>query len=96
MRRDDVIKLLQSHQEELKKYGVRSLALFGSVVRDEARPDSDVDVMVVLEDGATLFDYGGLVSHLEDLLGTDVDVVEEQAVIGEIRANIRRDAVNVF
>jgi predicted nucleotidyltransferase len=46
MRRDEALAILTAHQEELKEYGVKSLAIFGSVARDEARPDSDVDLLV--------------------------------------------------
>ena len=56
MRRADVIARISARREELtKQFGVRSLALFGSVARDEARPDSDVDVLVEFE-GPTTFD----------------------------------------
>ncbi|MBI2172139.1 MAG: nucleotidyltransferase family protein [Chloroflexi bacterium] len=96
MRRDDVIKLLQSHQEELKGFGVRSLALFGSLVRDEARPDSDVDLLVEFEVGVTLFDYSRLNRYLEELLGAKVDLVVRRAVIKELQERIYKEALNVL
>jgi predicted nucleotidyltransferase len=46
MHRDDVISLLTSHRDEIQAFGVKSLALFGSVSRDQATPDSDVDLLV--------------------------------------------------
>ena len=46
MRRDDVIRLLHEHKAEIDAFGVKSLSLFGSVARDEAGPESDVDVLV--------------------------------------------------
>ena len=56
MRRADAIALISARREEItRQFGVRSLALFGSVARDEARPDSDVDVLVEFE-GPTTFD----------------------------------------
>ncbi len=96
LRRDDVIKLLQSHAEELKGLGVRSLALFGSVVRGEARPDSDVDIMVELERGVTLFGFARLNRYLEKLLDAKVDLVVRRAVIKELRERIYGEAVDVF
>ena len=69
VRRADVIARISARREELsKEFGVRSLALFGSVARDEARPDSDVDVLLEFE-GPTTFDaHMGLLVFLEDLL----------------------------
>jgi predicted nucleotidyltransferase len=46
MLKNDIIAILQDHQTNLKEFGVQSLSLFGSVVRDEARSDSDVDILV--------------------------------------------------
>ena len=46
MKRDEVLAILAAHREPLQRLGVKSLTLFGSVARDEARPDSDVDLLV--------------------------------------------------
>jgi len=46
MKRDEVLTILATHREQLEKLGVKSLSLFGSVARDEARFDSDVDLLV--------------------------------------------------
>lgn len=86
MRRDEAIALLKQHREELRaRFGVRSLALFGSTARDEARPDSDVDLLVEFEGDATFLPYMGLVVYLEEMFGTSVDV----ATGGELRPRIR-------
>jgi hypothetical protein len=50
MRKLDALKLVQSHQEELQKLGVKSLNLFGSVARDRATPQSDIDILVELNE----------------------------------------------
>lgn len=86
MRRADVITQIFARREELtKKFGVRSLALFGSVARDEARSDSDVDVLVEFE-GPTTFDaHVGLLMFLEDLLGCRVDVVTAKGLKPRLR-----------
>lgn len=77
------------------QFGVRSLALFGSVARDEARPDSDVDVLVEFE-GPTTFDgHMGLLVFLEDLLGCRVDVVTPNGLRPGRREAIAQDLVRV-
>ena len=65
-----------------RQYGVRELALFGSVLRDDFGPDSDIDVLVEFAPGAesTLIDLAGLKCDLEDLLGRTVDLVEKDTI----------------
>lgn len=95
MRRDEVIALLQAHRAEIDAFGVKSLALFGSVARDEARPDSDVDVLVEF-DGPTTFDaYTGLLIYLEGLLGTPVDLATPKMLKPRIVPNVERDSLRV-
>ncbi len=61
MKRDQVLRILREHREDLRReYGITSLALFGSVARNEAADTSDVDVLVDFEDGVSLFDLIGL------------------------------------
>ncbi len=79
----------------MKTFGVRSLALFGSMARDEAGPESDVDVLVEFE-GPTLFlPHMGLMAYLEDLLGCRVDVVTADGLKPRLRSLIERDLVRV-
>jgi predicted nucleotidyltransferase len=89
--------LATTKREEIKKlaanYGARNVRLFGSVARREARSDSDVDVLVDLEPDRSLFDLGGLLMELQDLLGCKVDVVTEQGLRPRIRERVLRDAV---
>jgi len=70
--------------------------VFSSVARGEARPDSDVDILVDLEPGRSLFDLGGLLYDLQTLLGVDVDVVTEKGLRPRIRAQVMRVAVPVW
>lgn len=72
--------------------GVRNVRLFGSVVRGEATADSDVDFLVDLEPGRSLFDLGGLLGDLEALLGRNVDVVTAAGLRPRVRAGVLRDA----
>ena len=77
---------LEIAEEELgafcRKWHVTELALFGSVLRDDFRPDSDVDVLVTFAPGARLsfFDFLRAKEELQELLGHSVDLVERKAV----------------
>ena len=96
MRRADVIALLAARRDEIvRQFGVRSLSLFGSMARDEARPNSDVDLLVEFE-GPTTFDgHMGLLVFLEDLLGCRVDVVTAKGLKPGLRVLIDQDLVRV-
>jgi predicted nucleotidyltransferase len=63
-----------------RRYGVRRVRLFGSVVRNEDRPDSDLDVLAQFEPGRSLLDLVGFGQDLEELLGRKVDVVSEGGI----------------
>jgi hypothetical protein len=90
--RDRVVQLLREHRAEMNRFGVRSIALFGSVARDEAGAGSDVDVLVDFGPEPTFRGYMDLKFYLEDLFGTKVDVVTpgallpgvDEAVMGEM------------
>jgi hypothetical protein len=85
-RRNDILSLAARH-------GARNVRVFGSVARGEARPDSDVDILVDMEPGRSLFDLGGLLYDLQTLLGVDVDVVTEKGLRPRIRAQVMREAI---
>jgi predicted nucleotidyltransferase len=96
MRRAQVIALATARRDEIvQRFGVRSLALFGSVARDEGRPDSDVDFLVEFE-GPTTFDrHMGVLVYLEDLLGRRVDVITVAGLKPRLRPLIEQDLVRV-
>jgi uncharacterized protein len=76
----------------LREFGVRHASLFGSVVRGEQRPDSDLDLLVDLPPGASLFDLSRLGLALEDALGRQVDLVTSFADLHPvIQDRIRRE-----
>jgi predicted nucleotidyltransferase len=90
------LQLLAQHKPELaRRFGVTDLALFGSVVRDAARPDSDVDVLVSFDGPATSARYFGVQFYLEDLLGCPVDLVTDKALRPQLRPYIEKEAVHV-
>jgi uncharacterized protein len=73
--------------------GVRGLRVFGSRATGDAHESSDLDLLVQMEDGRTLWDLAGFRADLEDLLGYRVDVVTEAALSPYLRENILADAV---
>ena len=96
MDRQQVIQTLRAAKPVLaERYGVTRLALFGSTVRGEARPDSDVDIVVGFDGPATSARYFGVQFFLEDELGCAVDLVTEKALRSELKPYIEREAVNV-
>ncbi|BAY52767.1 hypothetical protein NIES2134_121530 [Thermostichus vulcanus NIES-2134] len=89
-------RLQAKRQEVLRvaaKYGARNVRVFGSVARGEADAESDIDFLVELEPGRTLFDLGGLQYELEQLLGCRVDVVTERGLKARIRDRVVQEAM---
>ena len=95
MNRDEILKCLAEHREELTNLGVKSLALFGSAARGEAGPDSDLDFLVEFEGSATFDQYMNLKFFLEELLGRPVDLVTHKALKPRLRPYIEKEAVYV-
>jgi hypothetical protein len=95
LRRENVVDVLRAHGSELNRFGVRSIALFGSVARDEATSASDLDVLVDFEGAATFDRYMGLKFFIEDLLGCRVDLVTRRALRDELRPAVEREAIRV-
>jgi predicted nucleotidyltransferase len=93
MERDQILALLKSHKRQLKKYGIHSLSIFGSVARDQARKNSDVDILVDFEKPVGLFEYARLKMYLEEVLGREVDLVTPEALRKELREDILREAI---
>ena len=98
MRRDEVIERIVGNAERFRELGVASLYLFGSTARDEARPESDVDVFVDIREGAvfSLFDLLELKDRLEELLGVSADVTTRKGLHPVLREDMLNDAVRVF
>lgn len=94
MRRDDVLNLLAAHRDEIARFGVQSLALFGSVARDEARPESDVDVLVRFSQPVGFFGLVRLQWFLERLLSRPVDLVTPDGLKPQLRERILREVID--
>jgi predicted nucleotidyltransferase len=88
---------LRQKREEISRlcarYGARNPRVFGSTARGQADEQSDLDFLVEMEPGRSLFDLGGLQYALEQLLGCPVDVVTERALKARIRDRVLREAV---
>ena len=87
--------LIHLKPELIKRFGVTRLALFGSTVRNEARADSDIDIVVAFDGPATSKKYFGVQFLLEDELGRSVDLITEKALRPELKPYIEREAINV-
>jgi len=83
-RRAEILKIAANH-------GARDVRIFGSVARGDAGAASDLDLLVRFEPGRSLFDHGGLVMDLRDLLGIKVDVVDEDGMRERFRNHIQKE-----
>ncbi len=96
--KSEVVATLKALEPELKQRGVASAAIFGSVVRSQARSDSDVDVLIDISPAAPfdLLDLVGVKNLLADRLGRPVDVIEREAIKPRLREGILAEAETVF
>ena len=97
--RNDLRRLVDEHREEIlriaERYGAHNVRIFGSTARGESGPDSDVDLLVDLAPGRSLFDLGGLLMDLQVLLGCRVDVVTEAGLRPRIRDRVLQEATQL-
>lgn len=95
MQRETILEFLKQHRSALQDLGARSLALFGSVARDEATPTSDIDILVDLEPPITFDRYMDIKFYLEDHLGKKVDLVSWKSLKPQLREIVEKEAVYV-
>ena len=76
-----------------EQYGARQVRVFGSVARRQDDAESDIDFLVDMEPGRSLFDLGGLLVDLEKLLNAKVDIVTERGLKERIRDRVVNEAV---
>ncbi len=96
MNRDQVLASLRDHRAEMeRRFGVATLAVFGSVARDEATSESDVDVLVEFDGPPTFDGYMGLLEHLEEILGTKVDLVTTSGLRPRVKPYVEREMIRV-
>ena len=96
MKRDQVAAILEQHAPDLRqRFGVRSLALFGSVARDQAGATSDVDLIVEFDRPLGYLGFFALQDHLERLLGSKVDLGTRESLKPRLRARVLQELVDV-
>ena len=94
MNREAILDRLNAEAPGLKKkYGVKSLAVFGSMARGDDHEGSDVDVLVTFEGKATFDNFMGLKLDLEDLFGKRVDLLTPKCLRPEMQAEIDKEAI---
>jgi len=85
-RRDEILEIANRH-------GAHDIRVFGSVARGDAGEDSDLDLIVRFEPDRSLFDHGGLLMDLRELLGQKVDVISEGGMRQRFRDHVMKEAV---
>jgi len=95
---EKALAVLRANQEALRARGILHAAIFGSVARGDARPDSDVDVIVDLTPGhpSGIFEFVRLRNDLSEMVGQPVDLVERAAMKQFVRERVEREAIDVF
>ena len=82
--------------EMLKRHGAKEIKIFGSYVRDEAREDSDLDILVEFSERKSLLDLVGIEQELEEALGIKVDLLTRKSISPYLIDRIEKEAVVVF
>ena len=96
MNRQAILDRLNAEAPALKaKYAVKSLAVFGSIARDDDHEKSDVDILVTFEGPATFDNFMGLKLDLEELFGRPVDLGTPDTLWPEIRPHVEKDLIQV-
>ena len=96
MDKEIVLRRLKANAEEIRqRFSVKAISIFGSIARDEAGDDSDVDVLVVFDQKANFDGFMELKFYLEDLLGAGVDLVTDKALRPQVRRAIEGEIIDV-
>ena len=97
MQRDEAITRLKQHEADLRRLGVERLFLFGSTARNEARPDSDVDLFFDYPRGKFgLYELIDVKAAADSILGCKADIMTRDSIHKRLRANVEAEAVPVF
>ena len=96
MRKQEALTVLSNHQSTLETFGVKSLMLFGSVARDEARTDSDVDLLVEFDRPVGLFTFVRLKRYLEEILDNSADLGTPDSLKPYLQESVFREAIRAF
>ncbi len=96
MRKREAVERLRRHADALRALGARSLYLFGSTARDEARPGSDVDLFVDYDDTFSAIELVRLRDRVREILGAEADVTTRDGLHPLIRDEVIASAERVF
>ena len=88
MTRDEFFQRISAHRAELDRAGVRRLGVFGSVARDEAGPESDVDILVEFDPIPDLYEFAALRDRLAEILGCPVDLATPDGLRPRVRSRV--------
>lgn len=89
---DQTLEILRLHKNDIKKFGVNRIGLFGSLVRNELRDDSDIDMIVEFDRGMKTFrHYMGLSAYLESCFARKIDLLTPESIDPEIKNNVDKE-----
>ena len=94
MKREEILSLLKEKRPQLDTFGVKSISLFGSVARNEATPESDIDMLIEFDGKVTFDRFMDTKFFLEDLFGAKVDLVMQDAIRPRMKSYIMQDLVH--
>ena len=96
MKREEVLEIVGKHREQLQQMGVKSLDLFGSVARNEAREDSDVDFFIEFNGEIGIFEFIKVKLYLDDILKVSVDIGTLDSLRENLREPVIKDIIRAF
>jgi len=80
----------------LERYGAKKIAIFGSYARDEAKPESDIDILVDFSERKSLLDLVGIEQELSDALGVKADLLTEKSINPYLIDRIKREMKVIY
>ncbi len=96
MTKEDILKTPTALKPEITQYNVTELALFGSFIRDDQLPSSDIDILVDFSEDASLFDLVRVGNYLEEKLDRKVDIIPKESLREELRESVFKEMVTVL